>query len=89
MANANGRPPNYGTAVEREEARKVQTAASREKHGYRSMSIDGEAARLLSAATDDLTKKFGFRPTVSQVLRHVLRRPDDTAITSGERHGSR
>lgn len=41
---------------------------------YKSMTIDADLVDTLNSAADKLQEEFGFRPTLSQTLRHLLRK---------------
>jgi hypothetical protein len=41
---------------------------------YRNISVDSDIADLLNAKADDLAETFGFRPTLSQTLRHLMKK---------------
>ena len=44
------------------------------RKGYRNISVDGDIVKLLNTAADTLQATLGFRPTISQTLRHLLNR---------------
>lgn len=39
---------------------------------FKSIAIDAEMVRIINATADRLEDQFGFRPTISQTLRHML-----------------
>jgi hypothetical protein len=39
---------------------------------YKNMSVDADIVDILSNVSDKLKEEFGFRPTLSQTLRHLL-----------------
>ena len=41
---------------------------------YRNITVDSDIADLLNAKADDLTEMFVFRPTLSQTLRHLMKK---------------
>lgn len=41
---------------------------------YRNMSVDADIVDTLAAIAEKLKEEFGFRPTLSQTLRHLLRK---------------
>jgi 1,4-dihydroxy-2-naphthoyl-CoA synthase len=67
-----GRPQKYATDEERREAKATQTRASKGKAGYRNITVDAEVQALLGVTIERLEAQFGFRPTVSQALRHII-----------------
>ena len=40
---------------------------------YRNISVDADIVETLNAKAAELEKLFGFKPTLSQTLRHVLK----------------
>lgn len=41
---------------------------------FKQIAIDHEVVDILNAASDRLTTTFGFRPTLSQTIKHLLRK---------------
>jgi hypothetical protein len=41
---------------------------------YRNITVDSDIIDLLNAKADDLTEMFGFRPTLSQTLRYLMKK---------------
>lgn len=41
---------------------------------YKNMSVDADIVDTLNAVAEKLQEEFGFRPTLSQTLRHLLRK---------------
>ena len=41
---------------------------------YRNISVDADIVDTLNAVAEKLKEEFGFRPTLSQTLRHLLRK---------------
>lgn len=41
---------------------------------YRNITIDADIVDLLNAKADNLTETFGFRPTLSQTMRHLMKK---------------
>lgn len=39
---------------------------------YRNMSVDADLVDLLNDKADALKEEIGFKPTLSQTLRHIL-----------------
>ncbi len=39
---------------------------------YRHISVDSDIADVLRTKAEELEQQFGFKPTVSQTLRHLL-----------------
>lgn len=39
---------------------------------YKSLSVDADVVEKLGVIAEGLEAKFGFRPTVSQTLRHIM-----------------
>lgn len=42
------------------------------KPRYKGITIDADLAEALNARADELFDQFGFRPTISQTLRHIM-----------------
>ena len=43
------------------------------KANIRNISVDADLVAALNVAADALELKFGFRPTISQTLRHLIK----------------
>ena len=43
------------------------------KAKYKNLTVDAEVVEILNAMADQLTAKLGFRPTISQTLRHLIK----------------
>ena len=41
---------------------------------YRNISVDADIVDTLNAVAEKLKEEFGFKPTLSQTLRHLLRK---------------
>lgn len=41
---------------------------------YRNMSVDADIVDTLNAIAEKLKEEFGFKPTLSQTLRHLLKK---------------
>lgn len=41
---------------------------------YRNMSVDTDIVDVLNGVAEKLKEEFGFKPTLSQTLRHLLRK---------------
>ena len=41
---------------------------------YKNIAVDAELVKVISATSDELEPVFGFRPTLSQTLRHLLKK---------------
>ena len=40
---------------------------------YRNVTVDTDVVEILNAKAAELEKQFGFKPTVSQTLRHLIK----------------
>lgn len=49
-----------------------RAAVSRYKANVRNVSIDADLVEQLNATADALETQFGFRPTLSQTMRHLI-----------------
>ena len=38
----------------------------------KNITVDADLVAQLNAVADELTKAFGFRPTLSQTIRHLI-----------------
>lgn len=47
---------------------------------YKNISVDADLVEKLNMKADELEHEFGFRPTLSQTLRHILRGPKEPKI---------
>lgn len=54
-----------------DEARKAARQKSRAK--TKNISVDAELVAMLNETADDLETELGFRPTLSQTLKHLLK----------------
>lgn len=63
-----GRPPVYNTDAERAAARKVSKAK------FKTVGLDADLVGTLNAVCDNLEPELGFRPTLSQAIRHLIKR---------------
>jgi hypothetical protein len=73
-----GRPPSDLTVEEREQ--RLREARARSKLKSRNVTMDNEVAEKIGLYQEALSKKVGFKVTVSQALSHALRHlefPDD------------
>ena len=41
---------------------------------YKNMSVDADIVDTLNDKAEALKEEFGFKPTLSQTLRHILRK---------------
>ncbi len=41
---------------------------------YRNITVDADIIEILRARSEELSQTLGFRPTVSQTLRHLLKK---------------
>lgn len=41
---------------------------------YKNVTVDADIIEILAAKADDLEATFGFKPTISQTLRYVLKK---------------
>jgi hypothetical protein len=41
---------------------------------YRNITVDADIIEILRAKANELEEAFGFKPTVSQTLRYVLKK---------------
>lgn len=41
---------------------------------YKNITVDADIITILTAKGEELEERFGFRPTVSQTLRYVLKK---------------
>jgi len=55
----------------REANAKASAKASKAK--FKNVTIDADLVDLLNVKCDDLEKTFGFRPTISQALRYLIK----------------
>jgi hypothetical protein len=39
---------------------------------YRNISVDADIVDIINQTAQELQGKFGFKPTISQTLRHLL-----------------
>lgn len=53
------------------EQRAVAVAAAKGK--YRNISVDADLVDTLNSIADKLEPQFGFRPTLSQALRYLIK----------------
>lgn len=44
------------------------------KAKFKNIAIDAELVEMLNATADKLNATFGFRPTLSQTIKHLLRK---------------
>lgn len=63
-----GRKPLYATDAERTAAKKVS------KGKMKNITLDADLVEALNAACDSLETEFGFRPTLSQAVRHLIKK---------------
>lgn len=52
----------------RKAANKTPSGATR----YKNITVDTDIIALLKAKADELEAMFGFRPSISQTLRHMI-----------------
>ena len=65
-----GRPKLDITDDERARRKRVATAKSNAK--VKNVTLDADLVEALNRVADTLYGQFGFRPTLSQVLRHLI-----------------
>jgi hypothetical protein len=65
-----GRPRKHNTPEELAAARK----AWREKAMQRSITLDADTIATLKAEQERLEAELGFRPTLSQTIRYLVKR---------------
>ena len=41
---------------------------------FKTIAVDAETVEAITATADRLEDQFGFRPTLSQALRHLLKK---------------
>ena len=41
---------------------------------FKTIAVDAETVETINATADRLEDQFGFRPTLSQALRHLLKK---------------
>lgn len=63
-----GRPPIYTTDEQRVAARAVS------KLKTKNVTLDADLVDALNASCDKLEIEFGFRPTLSQAVRHLIKK---------------
>ena len=61
----------YASDEEREAA--ALAAKLRAKQKTKNMTIDADLVPLLNRVADKLETEFGFRPTLSQSIRHLIK----------------
>ncbi|HVG51621.1 MAG TPA: hypothetical protein VM867_08315 [Xanthobacteraceae bacterium] len=62
-----GRRPIYANDDERAAAKK------RGKERVKNVTIDADLVEALNSMANDLESKFGFRPTLSQTVRYLIK----------------
>jgi len=62
-----GRPLVHKTDEARAEARAASKAKSK------NITVDADIQDALNAVADDFEGRFGFRPTLSQTIRHLIK----------------
>lgn len=67
-----GRPKLDITDDERARRKRISTAKSNAKS--KNVTLDSDLVGALNAVADELAPIFGFRPTISQSLRHLIAR---------------
>jgi hypothetical protein len=66
-----GRPRLHQTDAARRTARLVSKAKTK------NVTVDADLVELLNVAADRLEEKLGFRPSLSQTLRHLIKQGID------------
>lgn len=67
-----GRKPLDRSPEEWERVKKEQRDASKMK--TKNVTLDNEAVELLSSYRDELAETLGFSPSLSQAVRHLIKR---------------
>jgi hypothetical protein len=67
-----GRKPLYFTDEQRAEARKAYRDRSKAKN--KNITVDEDLVEALNATCDRLALELGFRPTMSQTVRHLIKK---------------
>jgi hypothetical protein len=44
---------------------------------YKNISVDADVIALLNSKADELEGRFGFRPTLSQTVRYLVRKENN------------
>jgi hypothetical protein len=68
-----GRPR---TLTDAERLENFRASRARSKTKVKNITIDADLVEALNDACDRLEKKFGFRPTMSQTLRYLIKHID-------------
>jgi len=72
MTAKRGRPPVHKTDAEREAANKASRKTSKQK--FKNVSLDADLVEALNGIADRLESEFGFRPTLSQAVRYLIKK---------------
>jgi hypothetical protein len=62
-----GRPRIHATEADR------KAALVKAKEKTKNITLDSDLVEALNIAADRLEAKFGFRPTLSQTVRHLIK----------------
>lgn len=68
MTGKAGRPTIHKSEEDRVQARKDN------KQKFKNVSLDADLVEALNAMADKLESEFGFRPTLSQTVRFLIRK---------------
>jgi hypothetical protein len=63
-----GRPRKYHTQAEADAAKKTYKAK------FKNISIDADLLSVLNRTADLVESEWGFRPTLSQIIRHMIKK---------------
>jgi hypothetical protein len=44
-----------------------------DKKKYKNITVDGDLVETLNSMADELVEQFGFRPTLSQTIRYLVK----------------
>ncbi len=47
-----------------------------DKKKYKNITVDTDIVDILNSLADELVNSFGFRPTLSQTIRHLVKLHD-------------
>jgi hypothetical protein len=70
MKRPRGRPP----LSPQQRAERAELKTRRSMDGYRNISVTPDITDMLNIAADQLEPVFGFRPTLSQTIKYLLRK---------------
>jgi hypothetical protein len=58
-------------------AERIARYRAKAKSKTKNVTVDADLVELLNVAADRLEEKIGFRPTLSQTLRHLIKQGID------------